>query len=104
MGQILEERGGRWGQAEGLVHDTYIPMTSQLLGSTVFPANPEGTPNVPGELFATPENTAFFCCPPNGEEGWLCFNWEKGDAAAPAGVAFESGLRQVLVAKPAPRP
>lgn len=24
MGQILEERGGRWGQAEGLVHDTYI--------------------------------------------------------------------------------
>lgn len=75
-----------------------------LLGSTVFPANPEGTPNVPGELFATPENTAFFCCPPNGEEGWLCFNWEKGDAAAPAGVAFESGLRQVLVAEPAPRP
>jgi hypothetical protein len=77
-----------------------------LLESTMLPAKPDGIPNAPDEPFAIPENAGFCCgaCPPNGEEGWLCFNWEKGDAAAPAGAAFESGLRQVLVAGPAPRP
>jgi hypothetical protein len=72
----------------------------------MLPAKPDGIPNAPDEPFAIPENAGFCCgaCPPNGEEGWLCFNWEKGDAAAPAGAAFESGLRQVLVAGPAPRP
>lgn len=77
-----------------------------LLESTMLPSNPGGAPNVPDEPFAPPGNAGFCCgaCPRTGEEeGVLCFNWEKGDAAAPAGAAFDSGLRQVLVAGPAPR-
>lgn len=77
-----------------------------LLESTMLPENPDGAPNTPEESFATPGNAGFCCgsCPPDGEEeGWFCFNWEKGDAAAPVGAALGSGLRQVLVGGPAPR-